>query len=222
MDPCPFVRLMVESLALKLPLATKPPPASGVHPSTTPCFCKIRISYFPSQTALLPLCSSTGEFAPESTTSAAGFHLDSATLRRLSGRPVTLRVSVFAGRMGRTCGVSGAKLLGRVFVSIDFSSAVSRPHTFHNGWLKLGKNEPGKSSAQLHLAVRSEPDPRFVFQFGGEPECSPVVFQIQGNIRQPVFSCKFSADRNSRSRYAILLFLVILQNFLQTILLECH
>ncbi|PQQ16337.1 uncharacterized protein Pyn_37713 [Prunus yedoensis var. nudiflora] len=39
---------------------------------------------------------------------------------------------------------------------------------------------------------RAEPDPRFVFQFDGEPECSPQVFQIQGNIRQPVFTCKFS------------------------------
>lgn len=200
MDPCQFVRLMVDSLALKLPLATRPTPGSGVHPSTTPCFCKIRISCFPSQTALLPLYSSSRDSAPDSAISAAGFHLDSAALRRLSAKPVALRVSVYAGRMGRTCGVSGAKLLGRVFVSIDLTSALSRPHTFHNGWLKLGKNEPFKPSAQLHLVVRSEPDPRFVFQFGGEPECSPVVFQIQGNIRQPVFSCKFSADRNSRSR----------------------
>jgi hypothetical protein len=65
--------------------------------------------------------------------------------------------------------------------------------------MKLG-GEPDKPAAQMHLTVRSEPDPRYVFQFGGEPECSPVVFQIQGNIRQPVFSCKFSADRNYRSR----------------------
>ncbi|XP_054802676.1 uncharacterized protein LOC129306227 [Prosopis cineraria] len=200
MDPCPFVRLMVESLALKLPSATKPTPGSGVHPSATPCFCKIRISYFPSQTALLRLCSSASDSAPESTTSAAGFHLDYDSLRRFSGKPVSLRISVYTGRMGHTCGVSGSKLLGRVFVSIDLTDALSRPHTFHNGWLQLGKNEPFKPSAQLHLVVRSEPDPRFVFQFGGEPECSPVVFQIQGNIRQPVFSCKFSADRNSRSR----------------------
>ncbi|KAI4347043.1 hypothetical protein L6164_007892 [Bauhinia variegata] len=200
MDPCPFVRLMVESLALKLPLATRPAAASGVHPSTTPCFCKIRIKNFPYQTALLPLSSSAGDSSPDSTTSAAGFHLDSALLRRISTKPVTLRLSVYSGRMGRTCGVSGAKLLGRVFVSIDLSGALSRPKTFHNGWLKLGKNGADKPSARLHLVVRSEPDPRFVFQFGGEPECSPVVFQIQGNIRQPVFSCKFSADRNSRSR----------------------
>ncbi|XP_015899459.3 uncharacterized protein LOC107432784 [Ziziphus jujuba] len=200
MDPCPFVRLIVESLSLKLPQATRPAGA-GVHPSTTPCFCKLRIKNFPSQTALLPLSSSPGDSPPDYSTSSAGFHLDSTSLRRISGKPITLRVSVYTGRMGRTCGVSTGKLLGRVNVGVDLEGTDSRPAVFQNGWLKLAK-EPDKkrSSARLHLVVRAEPDPRFVFHFGGEPECSPVVFQIQGNIRQPVFSCKFSADRNSRSR----------------------
>lgn len=204
MDPCPFARLIVECLALKLPQATRPA-GPGVHPSATPCFCKLKLKNFPSQTALLPLCSPQGHSPPESATSSAGFHLDSSSLRRLSaaGKPVTLRVSVYTGRMGRTCGVTSGKLLGRVHVSVDLGGADSRPGVFQSGWLKLGgeKESPDKpASARLHLVVRSEPDPRFVFQFGGEPECSPVVFQIQGNIRQPVFSCKFSADRNSRSR----------------------
>ncbi|GAY51255.1 hypothetical protein CUMW_132800 [Citrus unshiu] len=175
MDPCPFVRLIVESLALKLP-----------HAATRPA-------------ALMPLCTSQNDAPPESSTSALGFHLDAASLRRLSNKPITLRVSVYAGRMGSTCGVSSGKLLGRLNVIIDLAGADSKSIVFRNGWLKLGR-EPDKPSARIHLTVRSEPDPRFVFQFGGEPECSPVVFQIQGNIRQPVFSCKFSADRNSRSR----------------------
>ncbi|KAJ4708561.1 DUF1005 family protein (DUF1005) [Melia azedarach] len=199
MDPCPFVRLIVESLALKLPLATAKPAGPGVHPSSTPCFCKLKIKNFPSQTALLPLCTSTNDAPPESSTSALGFHLDATSLRRLTSKPITLRLSVYTGRMGSTCGVSSGKLLGRVQVIIDLSGAESKPIVFRNGWLKLG-SESDKPSARLHLTVRSEPDPRFVFQFGGEPECSPVVFQIQGSIRQPVFSCKFSADRNSRSR----------------------
>ncbi|KAA8534897.1 hypothetical protein F0562_029887 [Nyssa sinensis] len=200
MDPCPFVRLIIESLALKLPLATKPA-GSAVYPSTTPCFCKLRLKNFPSQTALLPLCSAfAGDSSPpESTTSSAGFDLDPAILRRLSGKPIALRVSVYSGRMGRTCGVTSGKLLGSVNVGIILEGADSRASVFQNGWMKLG-NEPDKPAARLHLTVRTEPDPRFVFQFGGEPECSPVVFQIQGNIQQPVFSCKFSADRNARSR----------------------
>ncbi|XP_059634882.1 uncharacterized protein LOC132277148 isoform X2 [Cornus florida] len=200
MDPCPFVRLIIDSLALKLPLATRRA-GSGVYPSTTPCYCKLRIKSFPSQTALIPLCSgAAGDSSPpDSATSSAGFHIDSATLRRLSGKSIALRVSVYTGRMGRTCGVTSGKLLGRVNISINLEGAESRASVFQNGWMKLG-NEPAKPAARLHLTVRAEPDPRFVFQFGGEPECSPVVFQIQENIRQPVFSCKFSADRNARSR----------------------
>ncbi|GMP43201.1 hypothetical protein CsSME_00012653 [Camellia sinensis var. sinensis] len=104
------------------------------------------------------------------------------------------------GRMGRTCGVSCGKLLGHVHVSVNLDGPASRAAVFQHGWMKLG-SEQEKPTARLHLTVRSEPDPRFVFQFGGEPECSPVVFQIQRNIRQPVFSCKFRADRNARSQY---------------------
>ncbi|XP_008242466.1 PREDICTED: uncharacterized protein LOC103340798 [Prunus mume] len=200
MDPCPFVRLNVDSLALKLPHATRPA-GPGVHSSTTPCFCELKIKNFPSQTALLTLSNSLSDSSPpDSSTSALGFHVDPALLRRLSGKPVTLRVSVYTGRMGRTCGVTSGKLLGRVHLSIDLDSARVHPTVIHNGWMKLGKDRE-KPSARLHLTVRAEPDPRFVFQFGGEPECSPVIFQIQGrDIRQPVFSCKFSADRNSRFR----------------------
>lgn len=172
---------------------------AGVHPTTTPCYCKITLKNFPTQTAILPLSTSDSSSPPESASSGSGFHLDPAALRRMSGRPVSLRVSVYTGRMGHTCGVSSGKLLGRVHVNVDLKGAESKPIVFQSGWMKLGREKPGVR-AKLHLVIRSEPDPRFVFQFGGEPECSPVVFQIQGNIRQPVFSCKFSADRNSRSR----------------------
>lgn len=202
MDPCPFVRLIIESLALKLPQPTTRPSASGhgVHPSTTPCFCKISLKSFPSQTTLLRLSSSLNDAPPDHSTAAEGFHLDAAAFRRLSSKPITLRLSVYTGRMGSTCGVTSAKLLGTLHIILNLAGSNTKPTLFRNGWLKLGATEPDKPSARLHLTVRAEPDPRFVFQFGGEPECSPVVFQIQENIRQPVFSCKFSADRNSRSR----------------------
>ncbi|KAK8523206.1 hypothetical protein V6N13_113160 [Hibiscus sabdariffa] len=199
MDPCPFVRLIVESLALKLPRPTKPAGA-GVYPTATPCFCKLRLKNlnFPSQTALLPLSNGAADSPPESFTSAPGFHLDALTIRRVSGKPVTVCVEVYTGRMGVTCGVSSGKLVGSVQVTVDLGVSQTRPAVFQDGWMKVG-NGLDKPTAKLHLMVRAEPDPRFVFQFGGEPECSPIVFQIQGNIRQPVFSCKFSADR-SRSR----------------------
>ncbi|CAI0543641.1 unnamed protein product [Linum tenue] len=214
MDPCPFVRLIIESLSLKLPFAATKPAGSGVHPTATPCFCVLKLKGFPTQTALLPLCpsppttDSSSSSAPETTTSAPGFHLDAAALRRVSGKPIPLRVSVYTGGMGRNCGVSGGRLLGKLQLKLDLgdekenaanSGSRSGTNVFQNGWLTL-RCQPGKPAARIHMVCRAEPDPRFVFQFGGEPECSPVVFQIQGCIRQPVFSCKFSADRNSRSR----------------------
>nr|GMC92537.1 uncharacterized protein LOC109193052 [Ipomoea batatas] len=203
MDPCPFVRLIIESLSLKLPTATKPA-GPGVHPSTTPCYAKLKFSNFPSQTALLPLCSAAlpkdDDSSPsDSFASAEAFHLDPSALRRLSEKPAALKLSVFAGRMGQTCGITSGKLLGVVQVAVDLSGAQSKPVLFQSGWKKLGGGG-SDNKPMLHVVVRSEPDPRFVFQFGGEPECSPVVFQIQGSIRQPVFSCKFSADRNNRTR----------------------
>ncbi|CAI9759036.1 unnamed protein product [Fraxinus pennsylvanica] len=202
MDPCPFVRLVVESLALKLPSATKSAGPVGVDPTTTPCYAKLKIKNFPSQTALLPHCTSTTNDPPDSSTPAAGFHLDPDALRRLSSKRITLKISILASRIGRTCGITSGKLLGSVQILIDLGKAQSRCVVYHNGWMKLGEkvSEQDKPVTKLHLTVRSEPDPRFVFQFGGEPQCSPVVFQIQGNISQPVFSCKFSADRNHRSR----------------------
>lgn len=222
MDPCPFVRLTIESLSLKLLHSpTKPLPLSGVHPSTTPCFCKIRIQSFPSRIALLPL-SSSSSLSSQSQSQSTTFHLDSTALLRLSAKPLTLSISVYNGPMGRNCGVPTANLLGRVVLPIQLPTSLSSSNTFHNGWFKLcGNREPDpKPSHMLHLLVRSEPDPRFVFHFGGEPECSPVIFQIQENIKQPVFSCKFTADRNYRSQlvhfsllFANFCFLLLLSKF---------
>ncbi|RHN43604.1 hypothetical protein MtrunA17_Chr8g0389701 [Medicago truncatula] len=134
--------------------------------------------------------------SPHSTTSAPAFHLDYAALHRLSGKLLTLSIFVYNGPIGRNCGVRNAKLLGRVLLPIQLPTSFSSPNTFHNGWFKLNHEMDDKPSHLLHVMVRSEPDSRFVFHFGGEPECSPVIFQIQENIKQPIFSCKFSVDRN--------------------------
>ncbi|XP_047323229.1 uncharacterized protein LOC124926938 [Impatiens glandulifera] len=195
MDPCPFVRLIVDSLSLKLPLSTRKPDSAVYPSSTATCFCVIRIKGFSPQTTFLPIYSSS-----DAVDASVGFHLDQASLRRLSGKSLNLTVLVYPGMIGNTCGVTRGKLLGRVNIGIELNGETeSKPVVFHNGWSKLGA-ESDKPMPELHLTVRTEPEPRFVFQFDGEPECSPVVFQIQGNIRQPVFSCKFSADRNARSR----------------------
>ncbi|KAK1300502.1 hypothetical protein QJS10_CPB13g00028 [Acorus calamus] len=220
MDPCPFVRLLVGNLALKIPFASKPA-RSGVHPSTSPCFAKIRLGCgFPSQTVTVPLVDSADSSAASSSGDlAATFHLAEADLGKLARlltmkkKRLWLKVSIYTGRRGSTCGVSSGRLLGRVSVPLDLAGAESRACVFHSGWVSVGKKkkassspQASKASAELHMTVRSEPDPRFVFEFDGEPECSPQVFQVQGNVRQPVFTCKFGFRsnggdlRNHRSR----------------------
>ncbi|KAF9622956.1 hypothetical protein IFM89_035671 [Coptis chinensis] len=216
MDPCPFVRILVGNLALKIPVASKPA-RSGVHPSSSPCFCKIKLKHFPQQTSIIPLIPPETQ-TTEAQTLSATFHLSKTDLEKLAtkktlfGKKPCLKIAIYTGRRGTTCGVNSGRLLGRVSVTLDLTGTEIKSTLFHNGWVSVGKEDVKKgtgsgSSTQLHLNVRAEPDPRFVFQFDGEPECSPQVFQIQGNIRQPVFTCKFSfrssgcADRNhQRSR----------------------
>ncbi|KAF5739825.1 hypothetical protein HS088_TW12G01036 [Tripterygium wilfordii] len=208
MDPCPFVRVTVENLALKIPVASKPA-SSVVHPSSSPCFCKIKLNHFPIQTAVVPYILPESIF-PDGQHQAlsAAFHLSKSDLDRLAAKSIfggkpCLKISIYTGRRGTTCGVNSGRLLGRVTVPLDLAGTESKACVFHNGWISVGKNSKG-SSALFHLNVKAEPDPRFVFQFDGEPECSPQIFQIQGNIRQPVFTCKFSfrstGDRNQISR----------------------
>jgi hypothetical protein len=150
MDPCPFVRLTVGNLALKIPVASKPA-RSVVHPSSSPCFCKIRLKNFPLQTAVVPFITPENQF-PEGHVhnGSATFHLSKSDLDKVAGKSIfagklSLRISIYTGRRGTTCGVNSGRLLAKA-----------------------------------------------------------QVFQIQGNIRQPVFTCKFSfrstSDRNQRCR----------------------
>ncbi|KAJ6821135.1 uncharacterized protein M6B38_395835 [Iris pallida] len=205
MDPCPFVRVLVGNLSLKLPSSSRPSPAAsagGVHPSAAPCFCKIRLNKLPYQTSSLPLLPDpTTTTSSQNLTLAAVFHLSPSDLHKLSTSSIfssksQIKIAIYTGRRGSTCGVSSGKLLGKVVVPVDLAGTEARPAVHHNGWAPVGKKAAG--AASLHLTVRSEPDPRFVFEFSGEPECSPQVFQVQGGRKQPVFTCKFSC-RNSSS-----------------------
>lgn len=192
MDPCPFVRILIGDLALKFPVASKPS-FSGVHPAASPCFCKIKLKNFPHQFATVPL----NPDAAASRSLAACFSLDKAQIDALAAKPLSLKIKVYTGRRGSTCGLNAAKLLGKLSVPLDLKVAESKPVVFQNGWIAIGESSKCQSSSQLHLCVRAEPDPRFVFQFDGEPECSPQVFQVQGNVKQPVFTCKFSFRSSS-------------------------
>ncbi|XP_078430479.1 formin-like protein (DUF1005) [Wolffia australiana] len=201
MDPCHFVRIIVGNLALKIPVASKPA-RSGVHPSSSPCYCKIRLAGLPSQTAVVPLVPPESAFSGDQPMSvAASFDLSGADLERLAAKPIILTAKIYTGCRGATCGVNSGRLLGRVSVQLDVKGAEARPWLFHNGWISVGKEgQKSPPHAQLHLAARADPDPRFVFEFGADPECSPQVFQLQGSMRQPVFTCAFSC-RNADDRF---------------------
>jgi hypothetical protein len=204
MDPCPFVRVLVGNLALRMPVA---PPAAGagagVHPFPSPCYCKIRLGKMPCQTAPAPLVPSDSTTADQSPSGAlaAAFHLSKPDLEWFARKPslfspsrgATLKVSVYAGRKGSACG----RLLGKATISLDLKGAEAKPAVLHSGWIPVGKAKAKAAAAQLSLTVRAEPDPRFVFEFDGEPECSPQVLQVQGAMRQPMFTCKFSCRSNS-------------------------
>jgi hypothetical protein len=232
MDPCPFVRVLVGNLALKMPASASPatPRASGsgVHPTAARCHCRIRLNKLPYQTASAPLLPAT-EDGPASCTAAiaAAFHVSKADLDRAAARPAAalllaarrrrtarLKVAVYAGRGGgvsASCGGGGAtsgRLLGKVVLPLDLRAAMAKPVVFHSGWVAVGSRR-GKAAAaassssaraQLSITVRAEPDPRFVFQFDGEPECSPQVLQVKGSMKQPMFTCRFSCRSSSDLR----------------------
>ncbi|XP_010541837.1 PREDICTED: uncharacterized protein LOC104815217 [Tarenaya hassleriana] len=227
MDPCSFVRILVGNLAVRFPgssSSSSGPSVSGKNPSSASspnCYCKIRFKNFPRQIVTVPILSrpeSDARTAGNTSSIAACFSLCKTQIETYLKKPKwsVLSVEAFSregGDGGASCGLAdgGEKFLGRFEVSLDLKTAETRACLAHSGWVALGskkagmmkkKNKPG-SDPELHVRVRVEPDPRFVFQFDGEPECSPQVFQVQGNTKQAVFSCKFgfrnSGDRNLMS-----------------------
>lgn len=227
MDPCPFVRILVGNLAIKFPVASKPA-FSGIHPSSSPCYCKIKLKNFPHQIVTIPLIPNDTPSYPDSQIQSQSqpviFTLNKSEISKFSekrvifsknkkNRVACIKIDIYTGKRGATCGLNSGKLLGSVLVPLDLNNgaAESRSVVYQNGWVPVGDGEDMKGGsaaterAQLYLSVRTEPDPRFVFEFGGEPECSPQVFQVQGNVKQPVFTCKFSlrscgGNWNLRSR----------------------
>uniref|UniRef100_A0A2P2JBA9 Formin-like protein 18 n=1 Tax=Rhizophora mucronata TaxID=61149 RepID=A0A2P2JBA9_RHIMU len=204
MDPCHFVRILVGNLAIKVPASSKLEYSS--------CYCKIKFKNFPTQQSAVPLVHQQQEQSqnPESNSSlnslAACFTLNKTQLNKTlsSNKKVpSLSIEVHGRRADRlpTCGWADGNLLGRVTVLLDLRKVESRPCVMHSGWVDIG------AKAQFFSSVRAEPDPRYVFQFGGEPESSPQVFQVQGSVRQAVFTCKFNlrnqGDRNLLSRRSV-------------------
>lgn len=194
MDPCPFVRIVIGNLALRSP-----------EKSHLSFYCKFKVKGFATQVSDVSLIAAEGD-AIESKVHGC-FALSKAELEKLAEKSSNfscLKIEIYrrSNLVSPGCGiVNRGKLLGCVVVHLDLKSMLENMGkcVIENGWVLIGG-----SDAKLHLNVRAEPDPRFVFRFDGEPECSPQIFQVNGNVTQPVFTCKFSfrnsTDRNLRSR----------------------
>ncbi|KAK1439979.1 hypothetical protein QVD17_05804 [Tagetes erecta] len=207
MDPCSFVRIVIRNLAFKFS-------ANGSSPPTN-CYCKIKLKNFATQ--IVDVAYSTdneinqGNDQVQACFSFKKQDFDNL-IEKCNGKANGLKIELYSGRKAnRVCGFGfgSGKLIGSVTVSLD-SKGIDNNWgciVLQNGWVRVGDRTSNASQnhkpVQLHLNVRVEPDPRFVFEFDGEPECSPQVFQVNGNIRQAVFTCKFnlknSGDRNMTS-----------------------
>nr|XP_016498105.1 PREDICTED: uncharacterized protein LOC107816876 [Nicotiana tabacum] len=181
MDLCPFVRIVIGNLALKFPAEHK-------LSSSTVFDCKFKLRGFSTQVSTISIF--VQDPILDNRTHSC-FNLNKTELDKLveklaaKGKTCSLKIEIFCTEEGDWLWV------------IEWWEAIGERNS------TIGFKGVGK----LHLNVKAEPDPRFVFQFDGEPECSPQVFQVNGNVKQPVFTCKFSfknnGDRNLRSRSSL-------------------
>ncbi|KAF5451862.1 hypothetical protein F2P56_026924 [Juglans regia] len=201
MDPQAFIRLSIGSLGLRIPGAAYN--SVGIRALSSPCSCEIRLRGFPVQTTSVPLITSV-EATPDSHSIASSFYLEESDLKALlapgcfHGTHASLEIVVFTGWKGSHCGVSiKRQQIGSFKLEVGPEWCEGRPIILFNGWIGIGKNkqESGKSGPELHLRVKLDPDPRYVFQFEDVTRLSPQIVQLQGSIKQPIFSCKFSRDR---------------------------
>ncbi|KAG6663783.1 uncharacterized protein LOC122300104 [Carya illinoinensis] len=201
MDPQAFIRLSIGSLGLRIPGPSYN--SAGIHALSSPCSCEIRLRGFPVQTTSVPLITSV-EATPDSHSIASSFYLEESDLKALlapgcfHGTHASLEIVVFTGWKGSHCGVSiKRQQIGSFRLEVGPEWCEGRPIILFSGWIGIGKNkqESGKPGPELHLRVKLDPDPRYIFQFEDVTRLSPQIVQLQGSIKQPIFSCKFSRDR---------------------------
>ncbi|PON56669.1 hypothetical protein PanWU01x14_178870 [Parasponia andersonii] len=203
MDPQAFIRLSIGSLGLRIPGTALNSTKSEFHAFSSPCLCEIRLRGFPVQTTSVPLISSP-QTTLDSHNIASSFYLEESDLKALLApgcfysTHACLEIAVFMGRKGSHCGVSiKRQQIGTFKLVVGPEWGEGKPVILFNGWIGIGKSktDTGKPGAELHLRVKVDPDPRYVFQFEDVTRLSPQIVQLQGTIKQPIFSCKFSRDR---------------------------
>ncbi|KAK7843354.1 uncharacterized protein LOC112015909 [Quercus suber] len=203
MDPQAFIRLSIGSLWLRIPGAALNSVNSGIHAISSPCSCEIRLRGFPVQTTSIPLITSP-EVTHDYHSIASSFYLEESDLKALLAPGCfynshsCLEIAVFSGRKGSHCGVGiKRQQVGTFKLEVGPEWGEGRPVILFNGWIGIGKSkqESGRPGAELHLRVKLDPDPRYVFKFEDLTRLSPQIVQLQGSLKQPIFSCKFSRER---------------------------
>ncbi|XP_047957246.1 uncharacterized protein LOC125202818 [Salvia hispanica] len=206
MDPQAFIRLSIGCLGIRFPGSAVAAENSGICSFTSPCVCEIRLRGFPVQTTPIPFMPSP-EATPNSHSVSSSFYLEESDLKALLApgcfyaSNARLEIAVFTGRKGSHCGVGVKRQqIGAFKLNVGPEWCEGKSVILFNGWIGIGKNrhETGKPGAELHLRVKLDPDPRYVFQFEDDTKLSPQIVQLQGNVKQPIFSCKFTRDRASQ------------------------
>uniref|UniRef100_A0A2P2LFI3 Uncharacterized protein n=1 Tax=Rhizophora mucronata TaxID=61149 RepID=A0A2P2LFI3_RHIMU len=203
MDPQAFIRLSISSLGLRFPGTALNCAETGIHSFSSPCVCEIRLRGFPVQTISVPVVSS-----PKATHDthgiASSFYFEESDLKALlmpgcfHNHHVYLEIDIFTGSKASHCGVGIKKQqIGTFKLQVGPEWIGKKPVILFNGWIGIGKNkrESRKPGPELHLRVKLDPDPRYVFQFEDVTNLSPQIVQLRGSIKQPIFSCEFSQDR---------------------------
>ncbi|KAK2352649.1 DUF1005 family protein [Trifolium repens] len=205
MDPQTFIRLSIGSLGLRNTGTEPSTGKSGIQRLASSYVCEIRLRGFPVQTSSVPLITSA-EVIRDTQNIASSFYLEESDLKALLApgcfyNPhACLEIAVFSGKKGSHCGVGVKRQQIGVFkMQVGPEWCEGKPLILFNGWIGIGKNkqENGKPGAELHLKVKLDPDPRYVFQFDDITRLSPQIVLLQGS-KQPIFSCKFSKDRVSQ------------------------
>jgi hypothetical protein len=203
MDPQAFIRLSIGSLGLRSTGIEPNTGKSGIQRLSSTYVCEIRLRGFPVQTSSVPLITSA-EVIRDTQNIASSFYLEESDLKALLApgcfyNPhACLEIAVFSGKKGSHCGVGVKRQQIGIFkMQVGPEWGEGKPVILFNGWTGIGKNkqENGKPGAELHLKVKLDPDPRYVFRFEDITTLSPQIVLLQGSIKQPIFSCKFSKDR---------------------------
>ncbi|CAN4077062.1 unnamed protein product [Withania somnifera] len=176
MNPQASVRLSIGSLGLRVPGTDLNGARSGRSALSFPCACEIL---------------SSPESTPDSNDTASSFYLQKSDLKALLApgcllkHHACLEVVVFTVRNERHCGVGiKRQQIGTIKLEVGPEWGEEKPIILFNGWIHIGKNK-----------VKLDPDPRYIFQFEDKTKLSPQIVQLQGTIKQPIFSCKFSQDQ---------------------------